>query len=69
MREFLAHYAGPSTWLDAQERGRVHEYPHGVMDREPGLRALRDRVLGSRADDADSGDTTSGSLDNETGGL
>ena len=33
------------------------------------LRALRDRVRGSRADDPDSGDTTSGSLDNETGGL
>ena len=32
------------------------------------LRALRDRVLGSRADDPDSGDTTSGSLDNGTGG-
>ena len=28
------------------------------------LRALRDRVLGSRADDPDSSDTTSGSLDN-----
>ncbi len=48
----------------------LHDYfGRGGSNSMHRLRALRDRVLGSRADDSDPGDTTSGSLDNETGRL
>ena len=48
---------------------RLHDYfGRGGNDSMHRLRALRDQVLGSGAHDPDLGDTTSGSLDDETGG-